>query len=268
MSGFSINWLDLREPADIAARNKSLTGQVVEYLMTDADIAPVIVDLGSGTGSTLRALTAAGAHPCVWRLVDHDPALLNEALRRHGKHEIIEDYEADLLAVDALPLGAAKLLSASALFDLASADLVEQLVEKLAAQGTAFYAALNYDGRTQWSPAHPLDQAVLHAFNDDQRRDKGMGPALGPESAVCLQHALQRAGYHVHLADNAWDLGPQQHALVAELIRGIKAAVAVAYGLDTQALDDWEQFRLSHSTKGHCLIGHLDVLAFPAKTSL
>jgi SAM-dependent methyltransferase len=267
MSGFSINWLDLREPADIVARNKRLTSQVVEFLMTDADISPVIVDLGSGTGSTLRALTSAGAHQCVWRLVDHDPALLNEALRRHGKHEIIEDYEADLLAVDALPLGAAKLLSASALFDLASADLIEQLVEKLTAQGTAFYAALNYDGRTQWSPAHPLDQAVLHAFNQDQRRDKGMGPALGPESSVSLQNALQRAGYHVQVADSAWDLGPEQHELVADLIRGIKAAVAEQYGLNKQDLDDWEQFRLLNTTEGHCIIGHLDVLAFPAKTS-
>jgi hypothetical protein len=208
MSGFSIIWLDLREPADMAARDKALAAQVVEYLHTDADRSPVIVDLGSGTGSTLRALTSLGAQQCVWRLIDHDPALLNEALRRHGQQEIIEDYEADLLDLDALPLGA------------------------------AFYAALNYDGRTQWTPAHPFDEQVLQAFNADQRRDKGLGPALGPQSSAHLQQAFDRAGYHVQIADSAWDLGPDQQQLVADLIRGIKGAVAADYGLDKQALDD------------------------------
>lgn len=266
MSGFSINWLDLREPADIAARDKTLATRVVEYLQADTDISPVIVDLGSGTGSTLRALTSLGARQCVWRLIDHDPALLNEALRRHGQHEIIEDYEADLLGIDALPLDAATLLSASALFDLASADLVDQLVEKLARQATAFYAALNYDGRTQWAPAHPFDQQVLQAFNKDQRRDKGLGAALGPDSPVYLQQALERAGYEVHIADSAWNLGLEQQALVADLIRGIKAAVSEGYGLDYQALVEWEAFRLSNILNGYCVIGHLDVLAFPVKT--
>lgn len=267
MSGFSINWLDLREPADRAARDHFLAMQVIDYLQADADISPVVVDLGSGTGSTLRALTALGAHQCVWRLVDHDPALLNEALRRHGQQEIIEDYEADLLEIDALPLGAAKLLSASALYDLVSSEVVDGLVERIARQSTALYAALNYDGRTQWSPAHPLDDAVLQAFNLDQQRDKGMGPALGPQSAAYLSKSLESAGYSVQLADSAWHLGPEHALLVADLVRGIKAAVSENYGLDSQILDDWEVFRLSHLHDGHCVIGHLDVLAFPGKKS-
>lgn len=267
MSGFSINWLDLREPADMAARDKTLVTQVIQYLQTDADISPVIVDLGSGTGSTLRALTSLGAHQCVWRLVDHDPALLNEALRRHGQQEIIEDYEADLLEIDALPLGAATLLSASALYDLVSREVVDGLVERLARQSIAFYAALNYDGRTDWTPPHPVDTDVLRAFNQDQQRDKGMGPALGPESTAYLTRVLECAGYTVQTADSAWQLGPDHAALVADLIRGIRAAVSDNYGLDRQALDDWERFRLSHVHDGHCVIGHLDVLAFPGKTS-
>jgi SAM-dependent methyltransferase len=262
MSGFSINWLDLREPADFAARDKTLAAQLVEFLQADAAISPIIVDLGSGTGSTLRALTTLGAQKCVWRLVDHDPALLNEALRRHGQAEIVEDYESDLLDVSSLPLGGASLLSASALFDLVSTQVIDALVARIKKQGTAFYAALNYDGRTEWTPVHALDKNVLAAFNQDQQRDKGMGPALGPESAAYLAATLKGAGYTVYTGDSAWQLGPDQHLLVADLIRGIRGAVSVGYGLDQQALDDWEHFRLSHINDGHCLIGHLDVLAF------
>lgn len=262
MSGFSIDWLDLREPADFAARNKSIALQLVTFLQADQDISPIIVDLGSGTGSTLRALSALGAHQCVWRLVDHNPALLNEALRRHGQTEIVEDYEADLLDVSSLPLGGATLLSASALFDLVSASVVDTLVSRIKKQGTAFYAALNYDGRTQWSPPHHFDNAVLDAFNQDQRRDKGMGSALGPESADYLRASLERAGYTVYTGDSTWQLGSEQQRLMADLIRGIRAAVSEGYHLDAELLDDWETFRLAHISEGHCTVGHVDVLAF------
>ena len=114
MSGFSVAWLDLREGADNAARDKAMAAQALSWLTADEAVMPIIVDLGSGTGSTLRALSPVGASPArdipgsptrdlVWRLVDHDPALLNEALRRHGKTHIIEDHEADLLDLTTLP---------------------------------------------------------------------------------------------------------------------------------------------------------------------
>lgn len=261
MSGFSVSWLDLREPADHAARDQRLAAALVDYLQADAAIAPIIADLGAGTGSTLRALTDRGAQRCVWRLVDNDPALLNEALCRHGQAEIVEDYQADLRDVAALPLGGITVLSASALFDLMSAELIDALIARVQQQSAAFYAALNYDGRTQWTPPHPLDDAVLTAFNRDQRRDKGLGPALGPDATTYLQSALEKAGYTVHSADSAWQLGPAHETLQAELITGIRAAVANQLAADS--LDDWQRFRLTHAGCGRCMIGHVDVLALP-----
>ncbi|MGV8838113.1 hypothetical protein, partial [Cellvibrio sp.] len=60
MSSFSIAWLDLREGADFAARDKTLATQALEWLGQATDpVSPdrIIVDLGAGTGSSLRALT-------------------------------------------------------------------------------------------------------------------------------------------------------------------------------------------------------------------
>lgn len=267
MSGFSVAWLDLRERADIAARDKALAARALQWMSATPDAIPLIVDLGSGTGSTLRALSSrVGACPAgdiVWRLVDHDPTLLNEALRRHGKTHIIEDYEADLCAIDSLPLTGARLVSASALFDLVSRDVVDRLAAKLAQQGTGLYAALNYDGRTEWNPPHPLDSKVLEAFNKDQRRDKGLGPALGPESGEYLQKAFETAGYEVTVADSPWLLGAADSAMISELIRGIAAAVAEGYGLNTVALQEWESYRLAHAGSGTCTVGHNDIVALP-----
>ncbi|MDP1931835.1 MAG: class I SAM-dependent methyltransferase [Gammaproteobacteria bacterium] len=267
MSGFSVTWLDLREGADFAARDKTLAARALQWMSAYADAIPLIVDLGSGTGSTLRALTALGAEDCaknlVWRLVDHDPALLNEALRRHGKTHVIEDYEADLLAIDSLPLTGARLVSASALFDLVSRNVVDKLAARLAQQGTALYAALNYDGCTQWNPPHPLDSDVLEAFNKDQRRDKGLGMALGTDSGSYLKAAFEKQGYEVQMADSPWTLGTENRAMVEALIDGIASAVATGYGLNPEALHHWKQFRLQNAATGTCIVGHNDILALP-----
>jgi hypothetical protein len=54
MSGFSAEWLALREPYDRRARNSG----VVEAVLAALDPSSVkIVDLACGTGSTFRALS-------------------------------------------------------------------------------------------------------------------------------------------------------------------------------------------------------------------
>ena len=268
MSRFSIDWLDLREPADFAARNKPLADQAVQWLHCEQTMAPVIVDLGSGTGSNLRALTKLGAKGCIWRLVDNDPLLLNEVLRRHAQQEALEDHETDLCNVGELPLGGIRLLTASALFDLVSAPIVDALISKLKGSNCAFYAALNYDGQTQWSPPHPLDNAVLEAFNQDQLRDKGLGQSLGPQAPAYLKQRLEASGFIVHSAESPWRLNGTQAELVTGLVEGIHDAVSEGYGFSAEELDEWKRFRLSHIKSGNCIVGHVDVLGLPAdKTS-
>lgn len=267
MSSFSIAWLDLREGADFAARDKTLVTQALSWLGQATDpISPdrIAVDLGAGTGSTLRALTKLGANNIVWRLVDLDGKLLDEALRRHGKQFLIEDYQADLNIVDELPLTGTHIVSTSALFDLASSAFIDALINRLDARKTAVYAALNYDGTTTWTPVHPLDEKVLAAFNQDQRRDKGFGSALGPECTEYLQQVLENKGYTVTLKPSPWQLTAKEQPMLCELINGITAAVSEGYGLNASELDGWKNFRIAHIADGHCTIGHWDLLALPA----
>lgn len=261
--GFSSAWLDLRESADQAARDNGLVARALVWLDHHADGAPRIVDLGAGTGSTLRAFVRQRNTSCLWRLVDHDAGLLDEARRRHGHLPGFECSLAELGNVAALPLGDAKLVTASALFDLVSRPLVEELAARVCKLRAGFYAALNYNGLTQWNPPHAMDAAVLAAFNRDQTRDKGTGPALGPDAADCLGLVFTALGYVVIKADSPWVLGPPQQALVTALIRGIAAAVADGYGLDADALQEWEAFRLSMAATGSCHVGHTDILALP-----
>ena len=75
MSGFSPEWLRLREAADRRARNRDIES-VVQARFAQRD-AVTVVDLGCGTGSNLRATTSLLPNVQSWTLVDNDAALLD-----------------------------------------------------------------------------------------------------------------------------------------------------------------------------------------------
>lgn len=269
MSGFSINWLNLREDADRRARDGALLQRAMQWLETGQSngTKPVIVDLGAGTGSTLRTFTDTKESGFAWRLVDLDENLLAEAKRRHAHSHDLETCLQDLSNIDSLPTKGARLITASALFDLVSETFVDELALKLHRQTeqdpVSLYAALNYDGTTHWTPAHPLDDAVLNAFNEDQRTDKGFGPALGPESGPYTGTAFAKLGFEVYSASSPWELDGADQAMLTELVTGIANAVKNNPSINETALKDWVAFRLTNLATGTCSIGHTDILALP-----
>ena len=77
MSGFSAEWLALREPYDLRRATPTVLDAVAAAFRRPASIA--IVDLACGTGSTLRALAPRLPARQDWRLVDNDLSLLARA---------------------------------------------------------------------------------------------------------------------------------------------------------------------------------------------
>ena len=77
MSGFSADWLTLREPYDLRARS----GEVIAAVAASVAALPSvhIVDLACGTGATVRALTGHLPSRQTWRLADNDLGLLGRA---------------------------------------------------------------------------------------------------------------------------------------------------------------------------------------------
>src|SRR6185369_8724301 len=81
MSGFSADWLSLREPFDAAARATPLVAELRRHIPRGTSAAPFeVVDLGAGAGSNLRYLAPRVGGEQQWRLVDHDRVLLDAAL--------------------------------------------------------------------------------------------------------------------------------------------------------------------------------------------
>lgn len=263
MSGFDKEWLKLREPADRAARAQPMLERVRQYL--DALPQPnIIMDIGCGTGSTYRTLSPI-LPTASWRLVDYETALLEEAQREIGTGENIEFHCHDLNRLDETLMDGVTMVTASALFDLCSADFCGRFVERLARRQIGLYAALNYDGLMEWSIKHPLDAQVAGDFNRHQQSDKGFGPALGPEASAHLFTLCEASGFRVGTAESRWYLGPSSAELQKEFLSGLVRPVCEIGNVDDAELNEWLEFRLSKiGVNGSlCIVGHTDFLALP-----
>ena len=251
--GFSSEWLDLREPADHAARDKGLLSAAIGFAGPDA----IVVDLGSGTGSTARAFRHDACTNWRWRFVDGDTDLLAVASSRHSNSEI---HVMDLKNVDDLPLKDASLVTASALLDLMPNEWVCKLAKRLSATATPFYAALNYNGYMNWSPELQTDEEIKLSFNRHQKTDKGIGLATGPDSARVLEQLFGEYGFDVTLRDSPWVLGQDQAALQTQLNKGVADA---ADEIGNSAAREWLSERAGRQYDARLVVGHTDVLAIP-----
>ncbi|MEM8792046.1 MAG: hypothetical protein AAGE80_10540 [Pseudomonadota bacterium] len=186
-----------------------------------------------------------------WVLVDADPELLASVEPVAGVvfktrlADLMLDLE-DLLSPDL------DLLTCSALLDLCSAAWLERLADALVRHRLPFYAVLNYDGREVWEPRHPSDPAALAAFHADQRRDKGFGPALGPDAHREIVRMLRERGFEVIEGSSDWDLQQPGDGPLIE---------ALAEGSASVSNDrDWLSARRGAE---RVMIGHQDLFARP-----
>lgn len=267
MTGFSSEWLALREPLDHRARNRDVLDAVAAAFAGRAGVC--VVDLGSGTGSTLRALSGRLPRPQHWRLVDDDPVHLAEAAATPRPGDVdIDAPPLDLRGgVAELFDGSTALVTASALLDLVSEPWLANLAAAVAARSLPVYMALTYDGRVALADEDAADAAVIAAVNAHQRRDKGFGPALGPHAASFALRIFQQFGYAVTQGPSDWFAGPDDALFQKELLSGWRDAAAEMGSLPRAELDGWYARRARAAEAGGLTlrVGHVDFFARPKK---
>ncbi|WP_186394847.1 class I SAM-dependent methyltransferase [Stappia sp. TSB10GB4] len=270
MSGFSGAWLSAREPADLRARNTAVRKAFLDHLERRArargDAPLVILDLGAGTGATMRALHPHLRFATSWRLAEHDPALL--ALAREMAER--DGLAAEVVAADLAPGLSAELLSGidavttSAFLDLVSAGWIDRLARTLARRALPFLAMLTYDGRQSLAPEHPFDETVHAAMRTHQGRDKGFGPALGPLAHDHAATAFRAQEYLTHEGAADWQALPGETDFLRMLVGGWAEAARDSGAADA-ALAGWLALRHAQIGRGELAahVGHRDLAALP-----
>lgn len=282
MSGFSADWLHLREPFDHQARQAShdsfdLASKAKRWRAARGEPILPVLDLACGSASNLRALAPRLGGAQRWRLIDHDPALLAavpEALaawaHQHGHrfHENEKDdapprsidiigadfsIEVTLEQVDlacdlpSLDFTQAALVTGSALLDLVSETWLASLVKQARQARAALLFALNVDGHTTWTPTDPQDHAVHEWFGLHQLRDKGFGVALGGKAVSHALRLMRDAGYAVTSAQTDWIIRGTSSS--AESVGNTPAMLAAM--IDGMAAAALEQVRFSPHAPQH-----------------
>ncbi len=266
MSGFSADWLTLREAADTRARNAG--GGLLAVLAGHDAAAGVgvashrVLDLGAGTGANFRYLQPRLPGARHWMLVDHDRALLDVAAARAAPDAALETTVVDLAAaLESLQFPEGGLVTASALLDLVSEPWLARLAARCRGARAAVLFALTYDGRATCRPTDPDDAPVIALVNRHQRRDKGFGAALGPVAAQVAAAQFARAGYRLCRVRSDWQIDASEPALQAALLEGWAQAAREVQPEAAARVDDWLGRRRRHLAAGRSRlhVGHEDL---------
>jgi hypothetical protein len=268
MSGFSAEWLALRERHDLRARNPFVLDAVANLFKSLDAIS--VIDLACGAGSTVRALSSHLPARQHWDLVDNDQRLLTLAcsgkfagdvrlnavpLDLSGNFEMVFDGTKDLITI-------------SALLDLVSENWLDRFTHEIAARALPVYAALTFDGRVDLSPADPLDATIAAAVNAHQRTDKGFGPALGPSAAATAISRFEALGYSVVHGSSDWLIGTADQEIQLELLAGWDTAAREVEALPHRDIDNWLARRKDEvgARASTMRVGHVDFFATPIAT--
>jgi hypothetical protein len=262
---FTAEWLALREPADHGARATRLVELAAGALRAPA---VAVIDLAAGAGSNLRYLTGRLPRPQRWTLIDHDASLLALARATARDDVTVETVCRDVSRLDDTLFGNAdgpRLVTASALLDLTSPAWIDSLAAHCRAVDAVALFALTYDGHLACEPDDPIDELVRALVNRHQQRDKGFGPAAGPEATDAAALAFERYGFAVHRAPSVWELGAESRPLQRRLVDGWAAAAIEMSPRDADAVTAWHARRVEAIERGTSRIdvGHEDLVALP-----
>lgn len=268
MSTFSADWLALREPYDVAARNRTVLDGLAAAFSDRPEIT--VVDLGCGTGSTVRALSSRLPRRQTWRLHDNDLGLLGRAAARAPERGVTVttvplDLARDLETAFEDPVD---LITASALLDLVSNDWLDRLIVEAAVRRLPLYAALSYDGRIVIDPPDSFDVTIVREVNRHQTTDKGFGPALGPGAVATAIERFRRVEYAVASGQSDWVFKPADREMQMQILAGWAEASHQNGQVSKQKIEDWLARRGALVVAGasSMRIGHVDFFADPIAT--
>ncbi len=269
MSGFSAEWLALREPYDLAARNATVLDAVATAFTEQASIS--VVDLACGTGATLRAIGPHLPPRQTWRLVDNDLSLLAKASALgRPPHVTVIAKPVDLVARS----------RARARRPARSRDHLGAARPRVGANGS-----IASWSRRRRGGCRSMPRSAMTAGPSSSRpacSTASSWPASTPISAP-TRASVRRSGRPRRRAPSSgssmsairsskgrsdWIFGPDDRAMQDALFAGWAEVAALTTRLSSDEIDGWLAQRRADLAAGrsHLRVGHVDIFARPIGT--
>jgi hypothetical protein len=117
-------------------------------------------------------------------------------------------------------------------------------------------------GRFALTPADPLDERMVAAFNAHQRRTTAAGRLLGPDAVAAAVEELRRTGAEVLVRPSPWRLDAAHADLTAKWLGGSIAAVCEQEPALADEAAAYRDRRLAQAAAGELVVtvDHADLL--------
>jgi len=265
-------YLDAKYPLDERSLNRDVRALFESSLRSHS--APRILDMGCGSGASLRRLLLAGLNGRIELTgVDRDAHLLQLARDRIAHDLEMAEFEVSQAAevVDArrnreivtLRLEAAELLAyeparpgiydaviAQALMDLLPLERMIERIRGWLGAGGLFYASLNYDAGTVLFPAYgdgEFEASLLGVYDASMERWVDGELCGGAHSGRRLHAALSKADFEIlALGSSDWNITPYCGAYrdadeicLLALLDMIHGEGSRSGQFDARQLEDW-----------------------------
>jgi len=227
MDHADVRYLESKLTVDERARSR----RVVERLLAELPDGPTVLDVGAGTGATLRLLLEWGVRDGAYRGVDRSEALVEHAIGAlpgdlAGEYEVqrgedgagddgdggegfeVGGIEARFEVGDALDLpdGSADLVVAQALLDLVPVVEAMDRIEGALRPGGLAYLPITFDGVSVFLPDHPDDGVVVDAYHAAIEEQPGRNSRAGRR---LISHLGDRDGELLAVGASDWIVRPR-----------------------------------------------------------
>lgn len=260
---FATDWLEERYRFDVAARNPSVEAACLQYFSKATDIR--IIDIGAGSGANLVYLADKLPPLQHWALLDLNPKLLKAARTRIKNWGIAKGYEVSehgdqislerparrievqlvhgsmLKLAKIFNLSSYHLATASAVLDLLTADMADQLLKTLHTHRLALLATLNYQ-QMEYFPREKADKRFIKQYEEHMQREQDFGRALGPACVAHLQQVYQNLPTGTfQMGPSRWQIEPSDQDMHLHLLHFLeKSLISLpANQQSPQALHEW-----------------------------
>lgn len=262
---FATDWLHERYRFDVAARNPKVEAACLQYLARHPNIS--IIDIGAGTGANFIYLSEKLPQSQQWALVELNPSLLKRArerlkiwaaakgyavreerqsldFQRNEQHIHVQFLQGSFLELpQLLQPEQYHLVTASAVFDLLSAQMLSKLIQTFHQNRLALLATLNYESMA-YLPTDAEDGHWIGLYEAHMQREQDFGRALGPECSDFLENGYaQLPTAQVIRAPSRWQIEPTDSFMHVHMLQFLEKSLLemTSMGHSGKGLDTWLQ---------------------------